>query len=179
MNKQFEALEKKLNIASTLIDELQIEDYEVVLPSDSNMMLELSETHPVGVAVEESTLEIFTLETLKSDFAVIRQSVLKLIATGQRILESASVLDPADIKPATLTALSQMQVALGSHMQMLLSIYEQVAKIELTRSKTKAPATTNQPAGGLVNQGTVNNNNIIFSGDTNQLLAFMKENQNT
>lgn len=162
----FDLLESKLNIANNLIEELNIDDYEIALPTTTAISTIVS---------EESTNEVFSLDTLKNDFIVIRQNVLKLISTGQRILDTSAILDPSDMKASQLTALSLLQQTLGNNLKLLVDIYKEIVNIEKTRSNIagKIPEGTN-----VVNQGNIVNNNVIFSGSTDNLLSFLKENQN-
>jgi hypothetical protein len=162
----FDLLENKLNIANNLIEELNVDAYEISLPTTTAL-----------ITTEESTNEVFSLDTLKSDFVIIRQNILKLINTGQHILDTAAVLDPSDMKAAQLTAISQLQQTLGNNLKLLVDVYKEIVNIEKTRSNIGGK---NIPENqSIVNQGTVNNNNIIFSGSTDNLLSFLKENQNT
>jgi hypothetical protein len=170
MNK-FDLLEKKLNIANTLLDELEIDDYcieptipQVYVPSDN-----LPST-----IVEESTSEVFSMETLKNDFTIIKQTLHKLILSGQRVLDSTSVLDPSDMKGSQISAIAMLIQTIGANSKLMIDIYKEIAMIEKTRLSAN-PKDQGQP--GMVNQGTVVNNQILFSGDTSQLLDFIKENQ--
>lgn len=170
----FDALEKKLNIASSLIDELDLDNYEIAMP-------EIATTTALAVInPEEYSDEIFSVETLKKDFIIIRQSVMKLIATGQRVLDTISLIDPSDLKGPQISAISGLIQTLGVNSKLMVDIYKEIVMIEKTRSQTKAGggAGNGTQQSGLVNQGTVNNNNIIFSGSTENLLSFLKENQN-
>lgn len=172
MNK-FDALEKKLNIASSLIEELDFDDYEVVLPEITNPQTQ----NNLPAIIEECTNEVFSLDTLRGDFVIIRQNILKLISTGQRVLDSTSIIDPSDMKAAQLTAISELQKTLGTNLQLLVSVYKEIAGIEKTRATTQSK--TSDPQAGMVNNGSVTNNNIVYSGDTSQLLDFIKEQTNT
>lgn len=169
MNNKFDILEKKLNIANDLIEELDFDDYEITLPQEMTNTLV---SHPGKT--EESTTEVFSLDSLKADFILIRQNIMKLINTGQRVLESASLIDPSDMKASQLMALSQLQQTLGNNLKLLVDVYKEIVNIEKTRSSVTLKQ-TDQP--GIINQGTVINNQVLFSGDTNQLLDFLKENQ--
>lgn len=162
----FDALEKKLDIANTLIQELNIDDYEITLPSVNVIPMAGS----VAV-IEEVSNEVFSIDTLKSDFVIIRQNILKLISTGQRVLDSVSILDPSDMKAANLTAISELQKTLGANLQLLVSVYKEIANIEKTRAATQHKNMDQVPT--MVNQGSVTTNNIVFSGDTNQLLSLI------
>ena len=168
-NDKFEILEKKLNIASELIEELNIDDLTVNLPSAHVETAEL-------MVVPENEKEIFSIESLKSDFILIRQNVLKLIGTGQRILDSAALLDISDMKASQLTALSNLQETLGNNMKLMVGIYKEICEIEKMRLGIcgKAEGSVQQIATG----NTINNNTtVVFSGDTSQLLEIIKENQ--
>lgn len=168
---KFELLEKKLNIATTLIEELDFDDYEIELPETRSDLQDIQKTE----LVEESCNEVFSLDTLKSDFVIIRQNILKLISTSQRVLDSCAILDPSDIKPATLASIAELQNSLGNNISLLVKVYAEVAKIEGIRNKNKA----GNKVDSNINQGTVitNNTQILYSGSTSDLLSFMKENQ--
>jgi hypothetical protein len=168
---KFDALEKMLNVASTKIEELSIDDYE--LQTSEVQVLPYTET--ALTQIEESTTEVFTLDCLKADFVIIRQNVKKLIATGQRVLDTVSVIDPSDLNAPQLKAIAEVMNSVGSNTELLIKIYKEITNIEKTRAGNK-PKPNEAP--GLVNQGSMTTNNIVFSGDTNQLLAFLKENKN-
>jgi len=167
----FDSLEKKLNIATTLIDELDIENYEIMTPEVM--------TQSLTVVGEEQSDEIFSIETLKKDFIIIRQSIMRLISTGQRVLDTVSLIDPSDLKGPQISAISTLIQTLGVNSKLMVDIYKEIVSIEKTRSQTKAGGGKTPQTSGVVNQGTVNNNNIIFSGSTDNLLSFLKENQNS
>lgn len=175
---KFEILERKLNIATELIDELNIEEYEIVAPdyNTSTELVAVDTTNTELVTVDKQ--EVFTIEGLKQDFILIRQNVMKLITTGQRILDSASLLDVADMKAAQLNALSSLQETLGNNLKLLVNIYKEICEIE----KMRLGVSGKVPDGSVqqLNTGTITNNNtIVFSGDTSQLLDIIKQNQIT
>lgn len=176
MTNKFELLEKKLNIASELMDELNLDDIEEVTECD----IIPAGKYEVAVSTnDEIKPEIFTIESLKSDFVAIRNNVMKLINTGQRILESASLIDIADMKPQHLNALSDMQSTLGSNLKLMISLYKEIAEIEKLRIKESKHLSGGAGAGvAPVNNGTIVNNQIVYSGSTEDLLALIKENQN-
>jgi len=161
MNKKFENLEKKLNIATSLVSELteEVED----LP-------ELTISSDVPAEIQET---VFTLDLLKTDFMLIRNNILKLVSTGQRVLDTASVLDVTDMKASQLQALSEMQSTIGNNLKLLISIYKDIAEIEKLRIKEAAK----QQTQANVNMGTVVNNNIVYSGSTTDLLQLIKDNK--
>lgn len=191
MNTKLEILEKKLNIANGLIDELNFDDIEVPDSRDDELKDILIDDTPVVVPEictelstevldsEETKFEVFTLENLKTDFLLIRNNIIKLVNSGQRILDTASLLDVSDMKAQQLQAIASIQQTLGNNLESLVKIYKQIVEIEKLRSKEKK--TDSNPANGstLVNSGTVVNNQIMFNGDTSQLLDFIKQNQNT
>lgn len=162
MKINLDILEQKLNIANELIDEL-----------DLDMPTELIEVVKYETVPVDNRFEVFTLESLKSDFVAIRQHIMKLILSGQRILETASLMDVSDLKAPQIMALSSLQKTLGDNSKLLIDIYRQIGEIEKLRSKERPP----EPNGSIVNSGTVVNNQILFNGDTSQLLDFIKQNQ--
>lgn len=170
MKKQidFGKLEEKLNVASSLasclVQELEIEttELEIIPPTEAELM------------TVDGNNEVFSTDSLKSDFIMIRQNVMKLITTGQKILESASVLDIGDLKAAQLTALSQLQMTLGSNMKLMVDLYKEICEIEKMRMGISGKI----PDGSMkqLNSGNTVTNNIVFSGDTSSLLDIIKEN---
>lgn len=171
MNKNFELLEKKLNIANELMDELTFDDVKVQLPE----VIMPDNYSPIeAVKGEEPKVELFNIESLKSDFLAIRNNVMKLINTGQRILESASVIDVSDMNPNLLNALSGMQATLGTNLKLMIALYKEIAEIERIRMKeNKANGSSIAPS---VNNGTVVTNNIVYSGSTSDLLEILANN---
>jgi hypothetical protein len=168
----FSLLEQKLNIASSLIEELTIDDCDVFLPDAT-----VESTTTTIATVGEPNNEVFATDTLKTDFAMIRQNVMKLIATGQRIVESASMIDVSDMTPQYLKSMSELQQTLGNNLKLLVELYSQVANIEKTRDRSKDKKQQAE-VPSLVNQGSItNNNNLVFTGDTSELLEIIKQNQ--
>lgn len=168
---KFDLLEKKLNIASSLIEELdfEIEDCITELP-------ELTAVEVITVDDLSASTEVFSTGSLKADFAMIRQNVMSLITTGQRIVNTASVIDVSDMTPAYLKSMSELQQTLGNNLKLLIDLYTQIANIEKTRDRTKDKKVGSEPA--VINQGTItNNNNLVFTGDTNELLDILKQSQ--
>jgi hypothetical protein len=164
MNK-FELLEKKLNIANELIEELDFESIDV----QSEVIPVPFEKYEVET-LEEINKEVFTIDTLKNDFVLIRNNVMKLINTGQRILESASMIDISDMKPAHLSALSDMQSTLGNNLKLMIALYKEIAEIEKLRLKENKNSSI-----APVNNGTVVTNNIVYSGSTEDLLELISK----
>lgn len=157
---KLERLEKKFNVATELVEEMtadieEIEVYEVVPEKEG----------------EEPLPEVFTLETLKVDFMMIRNNIMKLVADGQRTLSSASVIDVSDLKASTIQALAGLQVAIGGNLKMLIETYKIIVEIEKLRQKETKPV----PQMGSVNLGVVNN--IAFTGSTSDLLQLIHDNK--
>lgn len=166
MNDRFKTLEEKLNIANTLIEELNVD----IIEPDPVVELETLPT----IVNSDQVEEVFTIDTLKSDFVLIRNNIMKLISTGQRILDSASLVDVSDMKASTISALSDLQSTLGNNLKLMVDVYKQIAEIEKMRLKGKLSSDTTTS----INSGTVNNTtNVIFQGDTSELLSLIKQNQ--
>lgn len=158
MNKKLENLEKKLGIATSLVQELTVEVEEL----------------PVAVIEETEANQVFSIETLKTDFFLARNSLIKLIATGQRVLDTASVIDVSDMKASQLTALSEMQSKIGGNIKLLMDCYKIIVEIEKLRQKDAKVL----QAPSNVNMGQVTTNNIMFSGSSEELLTMIRDNQN-
>ena len=78
------------------------------------------------------------------------------------------------MKASTIQALATLQIAIGGNLNMLMNCYKTITEIEKLRIKEKKMDATSN-----VNMGTVVNNQILFSGDTNKLLDLIRTNQNT
>lgn len=167
MNKKLENLERKLNIASDLIKEFEI---------DENLPMEIIET-PVPIVVEEINNDVFELNNLKSDFMLIRQNVLKLISTGQRFMESVSIVDPSDLKASQIQAISGMHETLGNNLKLLIDLYKQIADIETLRNKRGGKLNTETNQSISTGNTITNHNQIVFAGTSDDLLKLIKDNQ--
>lgn len=166
-NKKFENLERKLNIATELVNEMTIdvESIELVPVEVVNGEVATQEDKPV---------ELFTMDTLKTDFMLIRNNIMKLVADGQRILSTASVIDVSDLKASTIQALAGLQQAIGQNLKLMVDSYKIIVEIEKLRQKESKFSQVPQGAGS-VNMGVVNN--IVFSGSTNDLLSIIHDNK--
>lgn len=157
LNKKFENLEKKFGMVTDVLEELEIE---------------VVEEHPLQV-VTENTDNIFSIDSLKQDFVMVRDNIIKLVTTGQRILDTASILDVSDMKASQLQALAEMQTTIGNNLKLLISIYKEITDIEKSRSKNEVPNTSQVANVGVIN----NNNNIVFNGTNTELLDLIHQNQ--
>ena len=157
---KLENLEKKLGVASNIVQTLSTE----------LELIEIPEITDIAVVEEE----VFNLQSLKTDFGLIRSNILKLVNSGQRTLDTASIIDVSDMKASTIQALATLQIAIGGNLNMLMNCYKTITEIEKLRIKEKKMDATSN-----VNMGTVVNNQILFSGDTNKLLDLIRTNQNT
>lgn len=167
MNKKLENLERKLNIATDLIKEFEV---------DENLPMEISET-PVPMVIDEINNDVFELNNLKSDFMLIRQNVLKLISTGQRFMESVSIVDPSDLKASQIQAISGMHETLGNNLKLLIDLYKQIADIETLRNKRSSKLNTEANQTISTGNTITNHNQIVFAGTSDDLLKVIKENQ--
>lgn len=159
LEAKFGLAENLINELSTTIDDISTTEVEVYNPENGELK---------PVIVDE---EIMNVTTLKQDFMLLRNNFIRLINTGQRILESATVLDISDLKPSHLEALSNLQTTLGTNMRMMMDLYESIAKIEKSRQKAI-------PKGSMVeqNSGTINTNNTnVFVADSASLLKLLNE----
>lgn len=167
--KKFEKLEEKFNIANDLVHELSIAVEEVGMPAVYE-----GEVLPPAVIIEED-VKIFEMEGLKSDFILIRSNILKLINNGQRILDTASVVDVSDLSAKHLEALASLQQTIGNNLKLMIDCYKQIADIEKLRQKENK-FKGGETLGGQT-AGTIVNNQILFNGDTSALLDLIKQNQ--
>lgn len=165
---KLQKLEQKFGMAESLVEELGEAITELEIPDVAENVPMVGET-PVGEleAVEES---ILSMATLKQDFMMVRNNILSLVNTGQKILEQASVMDISDLKPSHLEALSNLQSTIGSNLQLMINIYKDLAAIEKSRVKP-VPKMAEMPA--QVNTGTINNTNVLFAGSSAELMELI------
>jgi hypothetical protein len=162
---RLQSLEKKFSLAETLVEELDSCIQEFELDTD----------YTPSTEVIDADKSILDMGMLKQDFGMIRSNIVKLVATGQRILESASELDIGDLKASQLDALSNLQATIGSNLQLMMNIYESIAKIEKSRQK---PTPKSTPEQLTAINGNVVNNNIAFSGSSSELLQLFHTGMN-
>lgn len=160
---QIRSLEERFNIAESLVEELDciVDDLVPVTRSlHSNEM--------------DNNLDIVVMDvqSLKQDFQLVRNNIIKLVGSGQRILDSASQIDIEDLKASQLDALANLQSTLGNNLKLLIDIYKDLAAIE--KSRQKPVAKDNIVPENVVN-GNVTNNQILFTGDSNALLKLINE----
>ena len=162
-------LEQKFNLAQTLVDDLSglVDD----LTTDEFIPMVLEEGGELETIPSDS---ILNLNELKMDFQLVRQNIMKVVAAGNRILDGVSVLDLDDLKPMHLTALAQLQTALGSNIALLLASYKDIAAIEKAR-QTPAPKGNSKEVPSNMTQNNVN----IFSGSTADLLTLINSQTET
>jgi hypothetical protein len=162
-NTKLDNLSKKFNLAENLVDELSIVIDDItateLLPCPTEVSGEVA-------LVEASILD---MGLLKQDFLLMRNNIMKLIHSGQRILDSASVLDIADLKASQLEALATLQGSLATSIKLLMDCYQSLAAIE----KSRKPSVKAIKETQAVNNGTVNNNQICFSGSSSDLLKII------
>ena len=155
--ERIKSLEQKFNLAESLVQELDEIIEDVPDEIEEPQLPELIET------------SIMCISSLKQDFMLARNNIIKLINTGQRILDQASVLEISDLKASQLEALAVMQSTLGANLKLLLEIYKDIAAIEKSRSTLPPPPTA-------INNGQVTTNNIMFTGSSSDLLKLINDN---
>lgn len=170
---KLEKLEKKLNIANDMVDTMTATMEEEFGLS----VTEISEVEVISsadVPVVEEDPRVFEIDNLKSDFQLIRQNILQLVSNGQRILKTAAVIDVADLSAKQIEALASLQQTIGNNLELMIKCYKSIADIEKLRQKEQKKI---DAMPGAVNMGQVVNNNIVFNGDTSQLLDLIRSNQ--
>lgn len=179
-SQKLQNLEKRFGLASQQIDDVTDLVTELVGPLDGNLPVPSVGTDVEVVDTEVGTLTpiveepLFELDQLKLDFAMVRSNLIKLVNSGQRMLESAGVLDIADLKASQLDALSTLQNTIANNLKMMMEIYKDMAAIEKARRSLPAPKGGDVQAP--VNMGTVNNTQVVFAGSTAELLEVIKNN---
>ena len=165
-NTKLQRLEEKFSLAQTLVEDLStlVED----IPLDDFLPIEYSTE---GALAELKPNEsIIDLNQMKMDFQIVRQNILKVVNSGNRILEEVSVVDISDLKPSHIVALAQLQTALGQNISLLLNSYKEIAIIEKSRMQPVKGTSKEVPnVNGDLNQTNIN----LFSGSSAQLLELI------
>jgi hypothetical protein len=166
-SEKLERLEKKFNLAQILVEELSELDET---PSDNlPMSVDSGELEPY-----DGSSSLIDYNQLRSDFQLVRQNVLKVVNSGNRILEEVSVLDISDLKGSQIQALAQLQAALGSNIKLMMEIYKDIVTIEKAKETKKETPTKEAPS---IN-GNVSQTNILFSGSSSDLLNLISSQNN-
>lgn len=168
----FAKLEEKLNLAKTAIEasDEAIEDLGITDLVDLSTG-EVVEYHEEAKELSTIPEEVFTLDILKKDFMMIRQILMGMVASGQRLLQSSGELDATELKASQIEAISSLNTSLVNNMKTLMDIYEQITKIE----KHKYNKLGSQGEVSNVNMGTQTTNNIVFQGSANDLMEILNQ----
>jgi hypothetical protein len=165
--KKLKRLEKTFDLAAQTLAELpEQEGGELVVAE----VCDVGECELAVVDTDSQTTpeDVFTLNSLKQDFTIVRQTLLKLINTGQTILTQVQLMDVGDMHPKHLEALAGLQNSVGSNLKLLIDIYEKIAKIEKMKGKGGPPEPDDVPEGGVKIDKA-----IVFTGSTKELLGMM------
>lgn len=170
MNKslKLEKLEKKFNVATKLIEDL--DDISAEFESDVVTDIIPLPCNEIATTVQE---DVFTITQLKQDFLMVRQNVMSLITKGQRILDQISILELSELKASQVEAMTNLQKVIGENLERMLNMYKMITEIEKVRQKTSP-----NEVGGAINMGSVTNNNIVFNGSPNDLLDILAKQKN-
>ena len=164
--QMLENLETKFGMAKSLVDDLS----ELVEEFTSNDLIVLPNEQNLPTTIDDSPM--INIGFLKQDFQLVRQNIIKLVNSGQRILDEACELDLSDMKPSTLSALSELQSTIGNNLKLLIDMYKTMTDIEKNVKPTKG--NINESSSGIVNN---TQNNVIFAGSSSALLELIP-NQN-
>ena len=166
-------LEKKFGAAQTAVEqiddlvaelginEIDVEPQGALVPVPDNL----------PAVPSDELIELFSTQQLMGDFVMVRSNLIKLINTGQNILASCQILDLSDLKASQLEALSNLQRTIADNTRALLEIYKDMAAIEKARNAGKAK-TVEVPAGNVMT-GPVSQTNIVFQGNTADLMKLI------
>lgn len=171
--KKLKQLEKKFSLAKEVLDELPTTESELVVAE----VCEVGEKQLDIVDPENQTVaeDVFSIESLKADFIIVRQNLLKLINTGQTILTQVQFMDVGDMHPQHLSALATLQTTVGQNLKLLIDIYEKIIRIEKMKKGAKPGEEDKDEGSGNMKIDKA----IVFTGSTKELLSMMNENGDT
>lgn len=165
---KLENLEKKFNMAQSLVEDLSSLVDDMPLDNFVPMNLDDEENLP-AFNPNESMMD---MRQLKMDFQIARQNIMKVVACGNRIMEEVSEIDLSDLKGSHIQALAQLQTALGANIKLILEFYKDLAAIEKLR---QPPVQKNVPKDVPNIAGDVSQTNInVFGGSTAELLSIIQ-----
>jgi hypothetical protein len=165
--KKLKMLEKKFSMAQEVLEELPNVDSDLVVAE----VVDVGEAQLDVINADNQTVtdDIFSLQSLKADFVLVRQNLLKLINTGQTILTQVQFMDVGDMHPQHLSALATLQTTVGQNLKLLIELYEKIIRIEnMKKGKKIDGEETGEGKGSLKIDKA-----IVFTGSTKELLAMM------
>lgn len=161
-------LEETFNLAKESLEEINIDEKELTVVEECDGEVCIPEVvDEDGEKIEE---EIFSIKSLKTDFALTRQNLLKLINAGQNMLTQAQVLDLADMKGSQIEALATLQNTIGKNLKLLIDLYDKILNIEERKNPKNPPKQEEEKGKG---GGTHIDKAVIFNGSTKELLDLM------
>lgn len=167
MKTNIERMEEKFNLAESLVNQLD----DLVGDFTTNYVIIPTETH-LPSTISDTPSELFSLNDLRMDFDLVKNSIIKLINRGHQFLDTVSVIDASDLTATQIKAIAEVQTALGNNISRLIDLYEKIANIE----KTKRTSSEKKEAPNV--QGNVTQNNTyVFKGSSADLLKNIIENQ--
>lgn len=110
---------------------------------------------------------VVTLETLQSDFQILRQNLMENIKSSQLVLTQFSteiVAEGADVKPTLLSAYSELVESCNSSIKLMSMLYKDIADTYL---KIKKLEETNEERDNPEKSKTINN---LIITNTEELL---------
>ncbi len=165
--KKIEKLSEVFDAAEEQIDQMEIGD-------DGNMEITLSTENYAEIdptLTDDGT--VFELTQLKSKFTLGQQNISRLIRIGMDLVNQASVLQLADLNGKQIEAISGLSRTVSDQVKDQVGLYKEIIDIELKMKQLITPALPdNIPEGANVQQ-----NNVIFTGDSASLLNHLKKNK--
>lgn len=151
--KSIEKLENLLSVKQQEVLELQLPEETAIIPY-------------VVDDIEKN--DVFSIDLLKQDFLLIRTNLLSLIEYGQNLLKQLTVFEASDLKASQIDAITNLQNSIASNLKILTDVYKQILEIQNSKNKLNNEQTEqNKPAN------VTNNNNMIFTGSTSELLKII------
>lgn len=171
--KKMEKIEKIFTEAETVLGDLEILEPKVVSdrPPGLDALSNKIDEQLVQYDIEDAALvkdgNVFELDDLKKDFLMVKRNLHKMIRRGQTMMDTTQYMDLEDSTAGKIMAIAQLSTSISMNLKMLIEIYKDIVDIEKTR-RPEVPGVISGAVSGDVNQ------NIIFSGDTAELMRYIK-----
>ncbi len=158
IGKRMKKVEELFDASEKAMEECSLPDMEIIPAVSDTEITEVT---------EDSSLKLFEMNELRSDFLLSRQNLQALLSRCQSLMEQVPKLDINDMKASQIDAIASLSNAITTQLQLMTSSYKVLAEIENLRNPT--------PKGVNVGKTEIQNQ-AVFVGSNSELLKLLKEN---
>lgn len=167
----FGAAEEAIKATDTITieDDIHPEREVIITTEEYDDITERVENTLSSATANFDNPQYFDFLDLKKDFLIAKRNLRKLIAHGQRLMDTSAGMSLDEMTATQIQAVAQLSDSVTNQLQLMITLYKDITEIQ----KNLTPSTPgNLPAGATV-QGNVVTNNVLFQGDTSQLMKLI------